>query len=223
MRTELNRISQIIQLAHSADDSNRVVYDLFCDHGKVGMELLKKGHRVFFNDQVPHLVEEIRNKIEQRFIEDRGIDHSHSYQFLIEDARKLSFEENSLVICSGVGGLLLKECLKLWKERHPEKHYRSLQFILCPSYYDLELRHYLMTSGYTQVEEILCRDRSRFYDIQKVEFKGPKESIEMISRPKNEAFLDEFYKNRLTMLERKRVLSTWEQSLVDQFKSLLLM
>lgn len=145
-----SRVAAIADVAQSF--RNQVIFDLFCDHGKVGLTLSSsKEAQVYFNDIRNDLLEKLQRE------------HNICLKFLNYGcAKELSFPEGSLIIMAGVGGRLMIECLESWKVRGILK---ELDFIFCPHYFELGLRDYLSCEGFIYGGTSIVTDRGRSYEI----------------------------------------------------------
>ena len=133
-------------------------YDLFCDHGLVGKACLSHYQKpVFFNDKRIHLIDKLRAEV------DLAPQH-----FIVKDARETCLLPNSGVFMLGVGGLLIVECLKRWKEARVENFEKS-KFLLGPTYYPVELLHYLGHNGFKILRKGFVFENKRGHELFLVE------------------------------------------------------
>lgn len=211
----MSRIDEIIACAKSYQDCVDGYYDLYCDHGKVGKGLIEVGKPIFFNDRMAHLIDALKNSLD--------IEREEYLNFSSEPAQNLSFKPRSLIIAAGVGGLLMIECFEAWKTHHSKEVWESLIFLVCPAYYDIELRNYLSKAFFRSLEEWICKERSRFYDIQVIKAKGSEPRVGLLPgvlRPENEAIFREFALKQLNMLRDKREPSAADLWLIEQYEAL---
>jgi len=148
-----SRVAAIADAAQSLPlIDNQAIFDLFCDHGKVGLSLSNTlNNQVFFNDIRSELLEKLK------------INHGISQEFLVGGcAKNLSFSPGALIIMAGVGGRLMADCLESWKERGV---LIDLNFVFCPHYFELGLRDYLSSEGFTNSGTSIVTDRGRSYEI----------------------------------------------------------
>jgi len=209
----LSRIEEIIACAKSYQDRVEQYYDLYCDHGKMGEGLIDLGKPIYFNDRTAHLIDALKN----------SLGNGRRLHFSSELAQDLSFKPHSLIIAAGVGGLLMIECFESWKAGHSKEVWESLIFLVCPAYYDIELRNYLRKASFCSLEEWICKERSRFYDIQVIKAKGSEPRVGLLPgvfRPENEAIFREFALKQLNMLRAKREPSAADLWLIEQYEAL---
>lgn len=212
-REGLSRVEEIINYAQIYSNEVRAYYDLYCDHGKVGLALLATGKDIYFNDKAPHLIDKLHKKIGA----------SLKAHFCCVDAKDLTFEKGSMIIAAGVGGLTMIECLKRWKQSHHQDIWEGLTFIFCPAYYDVELRNYLFQNQFYALEEWICEERGRLYDIQVVATRGDRSvgRIPVLLRQENESIYNKYIEKQLKTLKAKRLLSEDEQWYLESYKTIL--
>lgn len=110
-------------------------YDLFCDHGLLGLALKERGDKkVYFNDKKLALIDEINRN-----------HHIESEYLLAGPAQDISLLPKSGIFMLGVGGLLMAEILNIWHERG--LILENQIFLLGPNYYELTLRSCLDKLG----------------------------------------------------------------------------
>ena len=160
-------------------DTISPVYDLFCDHGKLGEYFLPE-REVYFNDQKDFLL----NSVQKR------IGCSDDY-LLYGPAQDLVFKPNATVFMLGVGGLLMVDCFQRWKENQPQELLEDLTFILSPHYYLLELAQSLNQFGAYCLERNFVWESGRGYEFFKIKI-GEKSKL----RP-FEIFDREFWTNQM--------------------------
>lgn len=203
----MSRINELVECAKSSSVEYAAYYDLFSDHAKVGEALIDRGAPVYINDKLEHLIEAIRARLGSRF------------NYIVGDAKEIIFRKDALVIAAGVGGLLLVECFQAWEKSHDPEVFNSLTFLLCPAYYDNELRVYLNKEKFKSQKEWICRERGRLYDMQLIsQSRGVKE-VGIISVPENKANYPEYIDKQLTSLSKIRVPSEVEKKLIFLYKT----
>lgn len=151
------RIQALINLI---DPSTEVLWDLCCDHGKIGLAALEKyPHlKIHFVDQVPSIMDRLKKNL--------GTDiPSKTINFHISDIRKLSFPPGATIIAAGVGGLLLIEFL----EAILPANIPNLQIILGAHQNIHDLRWYLNEKNLAIKTEVLVRESNKFYELLALE------------------------------------------------------
>ncbi len=210
------RIEEIVESALCYQDKVEAYYDLFCDHGKIGLNLLSTKKTIFFNDKLPHLIEALKDKL--------GPQTQCNFSSIA--AQELIFAPQSMVIAAGVGGLLMIECFEKWRERHPADQWESLIFLLCPAYYDSKLRGFLNRESFVVLDEWICKERGRYYDMQVVRPTGKGRVVgrsPALLRPENGPIYREYIEKELRTLTRKRELSREDLELMAECKTKLFM
>lgn len=103
------------------------IYDLYCDHGKVGESFLSD-RMVFFNDIQDNLLNQIKERTSLS-----------SENFLSGPAQDLTFLPNSIIFMMGVGGHLMIECFEKWFSEKRENLICGQKFLVSAHYYLAEL------------------------------------------------------------------------------------
>lgn len=208
----MSRIDEIITCAKSYQNQVDGYHDLYCDHGKVGLGLLDTGKPIVFNDRLPHLIDSLK----------KDFGDTSNLSFSTELAQDLQFKPNSMIIAAGVGGLLMIECFKSWQQKHDTQLWQSLIFLLCPAYYDIELRAYLNKHAFHVLDEWIYKDRSHFYDIQVVTADKIGRRVGLLPElpdRENGAFFREFCQKQLKRLRKKRFPSEDDLWLIEQYEA----
>ncbi len=84
--------------------------------------------------------------------------------------------EADVVVIAGMGGLLIREILS----KDPEKSRNTETLILQPMNSPELLRSWLYSEGFDIVDESLCKDEGRIYNIMKVRWSGEKRVMDEI-------------------------------------------
>lgn len=204
------RLKMAIELMPSSRD---YYYDLFCDHGFLGIALKEKWPEahVIWNDSNDILLRKLQ---ETQSISNECIEAGN--------AQDLWLKENAGIYLLGVGGHLMVKCLESWFERG---HVHSSQtFVFSPTYYQLNLRECLENFKGTLLKRAFVWERGVGHELFLVEFRGG-------ASAKNSSFqwsqFDEsFWKTTLEStpeallylqkkahsLEKNRSLPLWQQS-----------
>lgn len=122
-----------------SDDYDHI-WDTCCDHGYLGVSLLKTNHAtIHFVDTVAHIIDDLSTVLSN------NIEQTCQYKTYVLDAKKLPLanyeNEKQLVIIAGVGGDLTAEIFEALIQANT-KHDKSLSmdFLLCPVHRIYELR-----------------------------------------------------------------------------------
>ena len=205
----MTRLSEIIELTKNYGHKMDCFYDLFCDHGKVGQALFDGYKQIYFNDRRIHLIDSLKksNKL-----------HRDNCHYVRKEAQDITFMEGSFIIAAGVGGLLMIECFEKWKRNHAKELFDSLTFLTCPAYYDSELREYLKNNNYYALEEKLCLDRGRIYDMQVISSRPIGSKVSLIPSQENLPNYLKFKKKKLKNLKDKADRNNQDILLIEKLE-----
>ena len=193
----------------------RKIYDLFCDHGLLGSELLKSNKAsVAFNDKRDHLISNLR------------LEHGENRmaEFHLCDAQNLHFYEKSLVVMAGVGGLTMIDCFEHWIESHESTLFKSLEFVVSPHYYTFELRKFLLENGFSYSDQKLVKDKSQIYEVSRIKFLAKNANQQLFDKEVWQSFGEvgrELLSYSQKNLANKSVMSDWEKELLMKIKEFM--
>ena len=155
LKPRLRRLFGLIQAYAGHYDS---VWDCCCDHGYLGMKLLRKKvcSQVQFVDRVPHLMDDLRQRL--------GVFAPNSYTVLCDDAGNIDLDtkKRHLIVLAGIGGELAATIIDNIVKRHPQQ---KLSFLLCPNTAQYFLRDYLIRENFQLIEEDFLREKRWNYEI----------------------------------------------------------
>ncbi|EKO3495280.1 tRNA (adenine(22)-N(1))-methyltransferase TrmK [Vibrio fluvialis] len=139
------------------------IWDCCCDHGFLGMTLLKRqaATQVHFVDIVPDLMDLLHQRLERYFPRQAGFD----WQIHCQDVGTLPLDRHEgkhLVIIAGVGGDLMSELVKAIIHAHPNT---AIEFLLCPVHHTYTLRSLLQELGAQCISETLLEENRRYYEV----------------------------------------------------------
>ncbi|EKO3516825.1 tRNA (adenine(22)-N(1))-methyltransferase TrmK [Vibrio fluvialis] len=139
------------------------IWDCCCDHGFLGMTLLKRqaATQVHFVDIVPDLMDLLHQRLERYFPRQAGFD----WQIHCQDVGTLPLAQHEgkhLVIIAGVGGDLMSELVKAIIHAHPNT---TIEFLLCPVHHTYTLRSLLQELGAQCISETLLEENRRYYEM----------------------------------------------------------
>lgn len=152
------RLRKLFQLIDKYRDTYDEVWDCCCDHGYLGMKLLRKGvcKRVNFVDCVEHLTTDLSERL-------AGFPaKKFSVQCLDAGKIQLTSQQRHLVVLAGIGGELATTIIDTIIQNHPA--YR-IDFLLCPNTAQYHLREYLMAKNFSLLEEDFLREKRWNYEI----------------------------------------------------------
>jgi tRNA (adenine22-N1)-methyltransferase len=158
----LSSIATQISDAHMTQPFDQI-WDCCCDHGYLGMALLthfseQTSQRPLINfvDQVAHITKQLQGKLSQ--------DSYQNYQVLTLDAGHLELVKNQghCIVLAGVTCTGTLKLLETLFSKHPQQ---SLDFILCPTRGQYELRQYLIKQGLYLIQETCIEENGRHYEV----------------------------------------------------------
>ena len=167
------RIQQLDQFVNEDYDH---IWDCCCDHGLLGMLLLKRNAAevVHFVDIVPSLISDLEIKLNQHFPQSETKGNWLTYcmdvaQLNLETHQPL--ESRSLIIIAGVGGDRVIEILGGILSRYPKHHF---EFLLSPVHHNFKLRSALINWKFGLVKEKLIWENNRYYELIHISSKSKK-------------------------------------------------
>ncbi|WNC73283.1 tRNA (adenine(22)-N(1))-methyltransferase TrmK [Thalassotalea psychrophila] len=171
MRTG-KRLSQINAMI---TDNYQDIWDCCCDHGLLGIELLKRkaASTIHFADISAPLIDKLELVLRQFFSSD---DYLNLWQVHTIDVAKIPVRAGTpcnhnkakqskaeqLIIIAGVGGDLLIELVQSICNKNPNT---TLEFILCPVHHNYKVRTALIDLNCSLVNECIVKENNRFYEI----------------------------------------------------------
>lgn len=102
------------------------VWDFCCDHGYLGVEALKSGRfpKVYFVDQVPHIVSDIEKVVRAKFPE-----HISRAHFIAAKGESINEDVHGNIIIAGVGAFAI---FKILQSLTTQNLLHAHRLILCP-------------------------------------------------------------------------------------------
>lgn len=181
------------------------VWDCCCDHGYLGAKLLAAGvsPAVAFVDQQAHIIEQLAAKLQT--LDDGSL--TGRYEALACDAGTLNLLPGlrHLVILAGVGGEHIVDILAAIHTQHPAA---DIDYILCPTTTQFDLREYLVAEDFDLQHEQLVAEKGRDYEViltSRAVFTG--ENVTLVGNmwdPKNPDHLR--YQNKLIQHYERQTL-----------------
>ncbi|EQC47634.1 tRNA (adenine(22)-N(1))-methyltransferase TrmK [Bacteriovorax sp. Seq25_V] len=143
----LKAISSLVQKNYTS------VWDICCDHGKLGLEILKrdKCEKLFLVDCVESIMANLK------YLQSEQVD------VICKDGAFIdNLGSNSLVCICGVGG---EEMIHILEGLELRNDLRDTDFILSPHNQAYKVRSYLRSRGLNKLSEHLITDRSWTYEV----------------------------------------------------------
>ncbi len=142
------------------------IWDCCCDHGLLGMTLLKRGaaQQLHFVDRVPVIMEQLTTKLNIEFPYVPGASQwqVHCIDVLELPLATSSIEQAQLIIIAGVGGEQTQLIVQHLLDAFPA---HNLEFLLCPLRHQYKLRAALQSSPLLIIDESLVKENKWFYEI----------------------------------------------------------
>ncbi|EPJ46254.1 MAG: hypothetical protein OFPII_21940 [Osedax symbiont Rs1] len=142
------------------------IWDCCCDHGLLGMTLLKRGaaQQLHFVDRVPVIMEQLTTKLNIEFPYACGADQwqVHCIDVLELPLADSSTEQAQLIVIAGVGGEQTQLIVQHLLARFPAHH---LEFLLCPLRHQYKLRAALQFLELRLIDERLVKENKWCYEI----------------------------------------------------------
>ncbi|WP_405631636.1 tRNA (adenine(22)-N(1))-methyltransferase [Pseudoalteromonas sp. Ld20] len=164
-----NRLNTINTLITESYD---VIWDCCCDHGFLGMAILKRNlaDKIIFVDIVPALMADL-SKTLTRF---SCAQTAKQWQVKCQDVGSLELTPSAkqLVIIAGVGGELLLKLVQQIIINNTNHDLSKLSFILCPVHHTYSLRKGLHKLGLGLATEQIVLENKRFYEVLHVSFES---------------------------------------------------
>lgn len=149
------RLNTIVGLA---DCSGMNFYDICCDHGLIGLSIIKykKAKKVIFNDQVSLICERLERKLVSYI---PTIEHS----VICVDATLLKLDTNNrkFITIAGIGGDLLIKIVKNMLDQVDENDI----FLLSAHTKIHKVRRFLMENNFISTKEVLIEENDKFYEV----------------------------------------------------------
>tara|TARA_R110001592_G_scaffold337465_1_gene624105 strand:+ start:9940 stop:10671 length:732 start_codon:yes stop_codon:yes gene_type:complete len=158
----LGEIAKFITLAKQPDQYDHI-WDCCCDHGYLGTYLLdhfsQQNHhkaQINFVDQVTHITDQLCSKLKKSPFS--------AYQVHTLNTEHLEFDKHQrhCIIIAGVTTTGTLKILQTILNKHPTQ---ELDFILCPTRGQYDLRQYLIRQKVHLLEEAYIQENGRHYEL----------------------------------------------------------
>lgn len=158
------RIKAIVNMAEGSYDH---VWDICCDHGKIGILFAQQHqiHSIHFVDQVPSITEELKAKLNSYI-------PKHIYFDVITGpGEKLQIEnkQKNLFILAGIGSETIIDILNNFKNQKLLNN----DFLISSHKHPHKIRQYLIENNLKLFKEILIYDGNQYYEMMLVSMKAP--------------------------------------------------
>jgi len=152
--------SRLDHLAAMIQPSYSTIWDCCCDHGHLGMRLLKErcADQVIFVDLLENIMTALAIKLALDFPQDQ-----YSYQLRCDDIKNIQVpaQESQLFIIAGVGPHQTIEFIDSLCASAPDTVF---DLLICSVHGNYAVRQALINQGYRLREERIVFDKNRFYE-----------------------------------------------------------
>ncbi len=191
---------------------HETVFDLCCDHGLIGLEVLKQTNsKVIFVDIVHEIMEKLSINLKATDIP------SGNYSIITSNAIDLKVPQNACFIIAGIGGELAIKILE-----NILNQVDQFEVIISANNNLIKLRKFLISKNLKMVDEILVKDNKQFYEILKISHFGNEEITEigtkMWQNPKNHHF--EYIEQQISYYKKSAKYSINSNRLLSSFEIL---
>ena len=199
-----NRIQTIQSLVPK---SCKNIWDLCCDHGQIG-EVFLNNHNVFFVDQVPSIIEKLRNKLTA------DIPTTH---IILSSVLNLKINtKNNCFILAGIGSDLAIKMITHLTKQDPEG-----EFVISTHKNVLKLREFLHHNSFHAFEEILITEHGQFYQVFRCKKDDQLKPIELLPEAiflnSNKLVSSDFLKEQIQLYQKKAEFNQELQYILDHY------
>lgn len=150
-------------LLRTIDNNHGHFYDLCCDHGHLGLNVLKHYNfsKIFLIDQVSEIIDKLSVKIK-----DSDIPEAKRINIICLDAKILKIQNEFIntIFIAGIGGELT---IKILENLIPQLKDED-RVIISPHTDLVKVRRYLQDSTLHLISEGLVKERNKFYEVLKL-------------------------------------------------------
>ncbi|KPZ53896.1 hypothetical protein AN391_03190 [Pseudoalteromonas sp. P1-13-1a] len=143
-----------------------VIWDCCCDHGYLGIALLKRraAKQVNFVDVVDKIMAELSEHLVNI---SQTLPSDVQYEVFCQDVREIKLVPNELntVVIAGVGGELMLKLVAGIIKNNCAASVASTRFIVCPIHHTYHLRSGLAKLGFGLESEQLITENNRYYEL----------------------------------------------------------
>jgi len=197
-------ISERLKAIADMVDSCECCADIGTDHGYIPIYLLNKGvcKRAIASDINKGPLEKAKYNVKKEDLSDK-IDCRLGSGF-----STIKPGEQNIAIIAGMGGNLTRDIIEDGMEV-----FKSLDYLIVQPVQNVEVfRQYVYEKGYEIIEENLCIDEGKYYEIIKIKYKNKKQGIQDIddifyeiskfSYDRKHKLINEFIKNKIEKYEK---------------------
>lgn len=215
------RLSAISALINKPVD---VIWDCCCDHGYLGIALLKRSaaKQVNFVDIVDTIMVELNEQLKQL---SSTLPSNSAWDVQCQDVRciKLNQNQQNVVVIAGVGGELLLNLVAGIMANNTKAALANTRFIVCPIHHTYTLRTGLIKLGLGLESEQLISENNRIYELIEVSVSSPTaltctgQSMWDLNLPAHTQYLDQLLNHYNKMLNKDEL---YYQKVITGYQSL---
>lgn len=197
-------ISERLKAIADMVDSCECCADIGTDHGYIPIYLLNKGicKRAIASDINKGPLEKAKHNVKKEGLSDK-IDCRLGSGF-----STIKPGEQNVAIIAGMGGNLTRDIIEDGMEV-----FKSLDYLIVQPVQNVEVfRQYVYEKGYEIIEEDLCIDEGKYYEIIKIKYKSKKQDMQDIddifyeiskfAYDRKHKLINEFIKNKIEKYEK---------------------
>ena len=148
-----------------------IIWDCCCDHGFLGMALLKRraAKGVYFVDVLKQPMQQLSLILQQRFSQAES-----RWKVFCRDLKLIEVpdKEQQLFIIAGVGGDKTRGFIQ---SIHEKSKHLKIDFLICSVHGNYLVRELLIDLGFKLLDEVIIKENKRFYELIYVSFSGERE------------------------------------------------
>lgn len=157
---QLRANSRLSKLAAIVEPPYTTIWDCCCDHGLLGMALLKDGYadEVIFVDIVEDILANLTTRLERSFPRDQ-----YSWQVRCEDLKNIVVPavNSQLFVIAGVGP---HQTIEFINSLHASAPDTPIDLLVCSVHGSYSVRQALIDKGYKLKNEQIIFENNRFYE-----------------------------------------------------------
>jgi tRNA (adenine22-N1)-methyltransferase len=151
-----------------------VIWDCCCDHGYLGLALLKRAaaKKIIFIDIIPKIMIDLESRLTDLSAQQAMSKNAHCWHVMSGDVGSISLTPfaKQVVVIAGVGGDLLLKLVQQIIANNSQRDLQNVQFILCPIHHAYKVRVGLNALGLGLLSEQLIAENNHFYEVLHVSF-----------------------------------------------------
>ncbi|MBV1908044.1 MAG: tRNA (adenine(22)-N(1))-methyltransferase TrmK [Kangiellaceae bacterium] len=152
---------RLSRLDSAVTNNYSIIWDCCCDHGMLGMTLLKRkaASKIIFNDILEQQMELLEQKLIRFFPKP-----NYDWKVICQDLSLVTIpkQQSQLFIIAGVGGDKTIEFIESLTRQSLDNNF---DLLICSVHGNYQVRQLLINLGYKLVSEEIVKENKRFYEI----------------------------------------------------------